>query len=110
MPWSWQSRKRLLPLAFAAVALAAPAASRGAEEGEAVYKETCTQCHDAGTRPLDKVGMSRKEWKDAVERMEGLGAQIPSGKKLSALLDWLERTHGPGGAAPAENAPAADKK
>ena len=101
-----QRSKRLLTLACAALALAAPAASLAADEGEAAYKETCTQCHDANTRPLDDVRMSRKEWKDTVERMEGLGAQIPSGKKLSALLDWLERTHGP--AAP--KAPAGDKK
>jgi cytochrome c5 len=97
------SRNRLLPLALAAaLALAAPAASRGAEEGEAVYKESCTQCHDAKTRPLDGVRMTREQWKDAIERMEGQGAQIPSGKKLSALLDWLERTHGPASPAPAD--------
>lgn len=33
--------------------------------------------------------------KDAVERMEGLGADVPSGKKRDALLDYLVRTHGP---------------
>ncbi len=48
--------------------------------------------------------LSRKEWKDAIERMEGMGTEVPSGKKLSALLDYLERTHG------VDDGPAADKK
>jgi mono/diheme cytochrome c family protein len=93
----------------AALALAAPGASRAADEGEKVYQETCTNCHGPSTRPLDDVRMTRAEWKDAIERMEGQGAQIPSGKKLAAILDWLERTHGPASPAPQKSAPA-DKK
>lgn len=86
--------KRLLPLACAAALFVLPAVAVAADEGEKVYQETCTSCHDAKTRPLDQIRLTRDQWKDAIERMEGQGAQIPSGKKLAALLDWLERTHG----------------
>jgi mono/diheme cytochrome c family protein len=103
---SFRGKKRLLGLlcAAAGVALAAPGVAKAADEGEKVYQQVCTNCHDAKTRPLDNVRMTREQWKEAVERMEGQGAEIPSGKKLAALLDWLERTHGPQGSA------AADKK
>ena len=102
--WSLHARKRLLPLLCAAVGLAsaAPGVAKGADEGEKVYQQVCTTCHDAKTRPLDDVRMTREKWKEAIERMEGQGAEIPSGKKLAALLDWLERTHGPQGAPPAD--------
>ncbi len=83
------------PLFVAAVLLAAPRLSVRADEGEKLFKETCGGCHDAKTRPLDAVRMTREKWKEAVERMAGLGADIPSGKNLSDLLDYLARTHGP---------------
>ncbi len=109
---SLKPTKRLPSLALAALALAlaVPAASTAADEGEAVYKEVCTQCHGPSTRPLEDVRMTRQERKEAIERMEGQGAPIPSGKKLSSLLDWLERTHGPASPAPAGKSSPADKK
>jgi cytochrome c5 len=99
---SFHETRRLLTLLCAALTFALPAIANAVEEGEKVFQDTCTSCHDAKTRPLDQVRLTREQWKDAIERMEGQGAQIPSGKKLSALLDWLERTHGPQGAAPAD--------
>ena len=96
-------RKRFPAVAFAALLAVVPGLATAADEGEKVYQESCTSCHDAKTRPLDNVRLSREKWKDAIERMEGQGAQIPSGKKLAALLDWLEKTHGP-------QSPTADKK
>ncbi len=86
--------RKLAPLLTAAALVAAPLAAR-ADEGEKIFKDSCTSCHDAKTRPLDAVRMTREKWKDAIERMEGQGATIPSGKKLSDLLDYLVRTHGP---------------
>jgi cytochrome c5 len=76
---------------------ATPAAGRAADddEGARVYREACTSCHDAKTRPLDALRLSRAQWKASVDRMEGLGTDVPTGKKLSALLDYLERTRGP---------------
>lgn len=67
-----------------------------AADGEKVFQQSCTQCHNAKQKPLDKIRLNREKWKEEVERMEGLGAQIPSGKKLQDLLDYLVETHGPG--------------
>jgi hypothetical protein len=92
----------LIVLCMAVVGAAGRA--RADDDPSQVFKETCGACHNAETRPLDAVRLSREKWKEAVERMEGLGADVPSGKKLSTLLDWLAKTHGPTGegAAPAE--------
>jgi hypothetical protein len=67
-----------------------------ADEGADAFK-TCGNCHNADNHPLDSIRMTREKWKEALERMEGLGADIPSGKTRSALLDYLEKTHGPAG-------------
>ncbi len=88
-------------LLLAALALA-PALARAAEDGAKVYRESCTTCHTPQTRPLDAKRLTRAEWKDAIERMEGMGTEVPSGDKLTALLDWLEKTHGPGSPPPAQ--------
>ena len=79
----------------ASVLLAAPRAPAAAEEGEKIFQASCSTCHNAKQQPLDAVRLSRAGWKDAIERMEGSGADVPSGKKLEALLDWLVKTRGP---------------
>jgi hypothetical protein len=84
---------RLLALLALLGVPAAPA--RGQDEGQKIYESTCTKCHDAKNHPLDGVRLTREKWKEQIERMEGLGAEIPSGKKLDTLLDWLVKTHGP---------------
>ncbi len=94
-------RKLALPLLCAALAAGARRADAAGDEGAKVYQEACTPCHDAKTHPLDKTRLTREKWRDAVERMDGMGAEVPSGKKLSALLDYLEETHGAKGAEPA---------
>jgi mono/diheme cytochrome c family protein len=87
---------RATTLALATAALFAAGAARAdGDPGEAVFKESCSGCHGPKSKPLDAVRLTREKWKDQVERMEGLGAEIPSGKKLEALLDWLAKTHGP---------------
>ncbi len=91
---------RAVPLLCVALLLVGPSAVT-ADEGEKVYQESCTSCHNAKTRPLDKIRLTREKWKEAVERMEGMGTEVPGGKKLSSLLDYLEQTHGPDGSAPA---------
>lgn len=97
-----RSRGRLFPaLVVAALALARGAAADD-EEGARVYRDSCSSCHDAKTRPLDALRKTRAQWKEAVERMESLGNDVPTGKKLSLLLDYLEHTHGPTTPAPAD--------
>lgn len=98
-PWL---RNIATTLALCGATVLALAAVARADEGEKVFQEVCSACHDAKTRPLDGVRLSRQQWKETIERMEGLGADIPGGEKRKALLDYLERTHGPAGAAPAE--------
>ncbi len=92
----------VLPLCCAVIALTVPRAVVAADEGEKVYQDSCTSCHNAKSHPLEAVHLSRQQWKDAVERMEGMGTEVPSGKKLAALLDYLERTHGADGGSTAE--------
>ncbi len=96
------SFRKLVPLLGAAVLLAAPPLSARADEGENIFNKSCAGCHNAKERPLDAKRMTREKWKEAVERMEGMGTDVPSGKKLSDLLDYLVRTHGPDSPAPAE--------
>jgi mono/diheme cytochrome c family protein len=91
-----------LAVAFCAAAVLAPAPSR-ADEGEQIFRDACSACHDAKTRPLDKVRLTREKWKQTLDKMEGQGADIPGGKKREALLDYLERTHGVGISAPADD-------
>ncbi len=87
--------RKLASLVAASTLAAAPRLAVRADGGEKIFTESCASCHDAKTRPLDSVRMTREKWKDAVERMEGQGADVPRGKKLDVLLDWLVRTHGP---------------
>jgi hypothetical protein len=92
------------PVAAVLLTMMGVPAAAAEDEGAKVFQDACTRCHNAKEHPLDAVRLARDKWKSEVERMEGNGAEIPSGQKLNALLDWLERTHGPG------SAPADEKK
>jgi len=95
-------RELITPLLCASALVAASPGPARADEGERIFQDTCGSCHDAKTRPLQAVRLTGEKWKEAIDKMEGLGAEIPSGKKLKALLDYLVRTHGPESPAPAE--------
>lgn len=71
------------------------------EDGAKVYTDACTPCHTAKLRPLDNTHLTKEQWKESVERMIDQGAEVPKGK-MSELLDYLSRTHGP--ADPAKDA------
>jgi mono/diheme cytochrome c family protein len=87
-------RKLTAPL-LAAAALAAPGLATRADEGEKLVQESCGKCHDAKTRPLSAYHLTREKWKETVERMEDMGADIPGGKEREVILDYLARAHGP---------------
>ena len=72
-------------------ALLTPSASQAAED---MVDQYCSSCHTPKTRPLDKVRLTRDDWKDTIERMLGYGADIPK-SRIPALLDYLAETHGP---------------
>jgi cytochrome c5 len=90
------------PHLLSLVVLSAAPRLAAADEGQKAYQESCTACHNATTRPLEGKRLTREQWKEAIEKMEGLGADVPSGQKRSALLDYLEATHGPSSPPPGE--------
>ena len=83
----------LLPF-VALFALAAPRFALAQDDGAKAFKETCSACHTAKIRPLDKKRMSKEQWKQAIDKMTELGADIPK-SKVSQILDYLARTQGP---------------
>ena len=60
---------------------------------QAKIKAACTQCHNA-TRITDQH-LSRKQWSDQLDKMEGLGAVIPESDR-NAMLAYLTKNFGPG--------------
>jgi mono/diheme cytochrome c family protein len=69
-----------------------------ADEGQKVFHEACGSCHSAKLRPIDKTRLTKEQWKETIDRMIELGAEVPKGK-MPELLDYLSRTHGPADAA-----------
>ncbi len=63
-------------------------------------KAACTQCHNTGR--ITEQHLTRQQWSDELEKMEGLGAVIPDADR-NALLNYLTRNFGPekGAAKPA---------
>ena len=90
---SYKMNGIMLPLA-ASFALAAPVPVLAQDAGAKAFGETCSACHTAKVRPLDKKRMSKDEWKKAIDKMTNLGAEIPK-DKVPQILDYLARTHGP---------------
>jgi len=58
---------------------------------QAKVKAACTQCHNV-TR-ITEQHMTRSEWSQQLEKMEGLGAVIPEGDR-KGILDYLSRNFG----------------
>jgi competence protein ComEA len=59
---------------------------------QAKVKAACTSCHNA-TR-ITEQHMTRKQWSDQLEKMEGLGAVIPD-EDRNAILNYLTKNFGP---------------
>ena len=55
-------------------------------------KAACTQCHNASR--ITEQHMTRQQWSDQLEKMEGLGAVIPDADR-NAILNYLTRNFGP---------------
>jgi hypothetical protein len=90
----------ILPLVFPALfVLSVPQIALGADEGARTFEDVCTQCHSPKRNPLDNKHLTKDQWKEAIERMAGYGAEV-SKNKLPDLLDYLVRSNGPAGAAP----------
>jgi len=55
-------------------------------------KAACTQCHN--TSRITEQHLSRQEWSEELEKMEGLGAVIPDADR-NAFLNYLTKNFGP---------------
>lgn len=86
-------------LCSALLAFATPCLAIAADDGAKIVAEVCSHCHTASTRPLDKMHLTKEQWSEAIERMQGYDDQVPKGKTAQPLSDYLARTYGPTGAA-----------
>ena len=59
---------------------------------QAKVKATCTQCHNAAR--ITEKHLTRQQWSDELDKMEGLGAVIPESDR-SAILAYLAKNLGP---------------
>jgi len=59
---------------------------------QAKVKATCTQCHN--TSRITEQHLTRKEWSQKLEKMEGLGAVIPDADR-NGMLNYLAKNFGP---------------
>jgi hypothetical protein len=59
---------------------------------QAKVKAACTQCHNAAR--ITEQHKTRKEWSDQLDKMVGLGAEVPDSER-SAFLDYLTKHFGP---------------
>jgi hypothetical protein len=55
-------------------------------------KATCTGCHSVSR--ITEQHLTRQEWSDQLDKMEGLGAVIPDSDR-SAFLNYLTKNFGP---------------
>jgi competence protein ComEA len=60
-------------------------------------KAACTSCHN--TSRITEQHMTRQQWSDQFEKMEGLGAVIPDDDR-EAMLNYLTKNFGPAKGAP----------
>jgi hypothetical protein len=59
---------------------------------QAKVKAACTSCHN--TSRITEHHMTRKQWSDELDKMEGLGAVIPDADR-NAFLSYLTKNFGP---------------
>ncbi len=59
---------------------------------QAKVKAACTQCHNA-TR-ITEQHLTRQQWSEKLEKMEGLGAVVPD-EDRAGLLAYLTKNFGP---------------
>ena len=60
---------------------------------QAKVKATCTSCHN--TSRITEQHLTRQQWSEQLEKMEGLGAVIAD-EDRDAMLDYLTKNFGPG--------------
>jgi hypothetical protein len=88
---------RVVALLFASIDLTAQAPSAPGKPlppgpMQAKVKAACTQCH-APAR-ITEQHLTRDQWSQELEKMEGLGAVIPEADR-SGILSYLTKNFGP---------------
>ncbi len=75
--------------------------SFAADEGAKIFQNSCVSCHNAQAQKDKLKGRqpTRSEWIDIIERMKGLGAEVPR-KKQDVLVDYLVKIFGAEGDTP----------
>jgi hypothetical protein len=71
---------------------APPGESGGDLSGEELLEARCTQCH--GLDRVEAVSQTEAEWKDTVESMIDLGAELTDAE-AETLVQYLTETYGP---------------
>jgi mono/diheme cytochrome c family protein len=94
-----QLTRKFILIGLMAIGFVLPQLVSAANDGAAIFDDSCSGCHNTSSRPLDKVHLTKVQWKEKVEQMVSMGADVPSGKKLEILLDYLVSKHGPPGTA-----------
>jgi mono/diheme cytochrome c family protein len=94
-----QLTRKFILVGLIAIGFVLPSLVSAANNGASIFDDSCSGCHNASSRPLDKIHLTKEQWKETVERMVSMGADIPSGKKLELLLDYLVSKYGPTGTA-----------
>ena len=74
---------------------------------QAKVKAACTSCHNASR--ITGQHLTRKQWSNQLDKMEGLGAVIPDADR-SAFLNYLTKNFGPEKGATKDAAKPAAKK
>lgn len=92
--------RKIIPIALMVMVFVLPHRGIAASDGATVFDDSCSGCHNKSSRPLDKVKLSREQWKKEIDRMSGFGAEVPEGKKLEQLLDYLVHISAPAGREP----------
>jgi hypothetical protein len=68
---------------------------------QAKIKAACTQCHN--TSRITDHRLTRQQWSDELQKMEGLGAVIPDADR-NAMLSYLAKNFGPAKGAASKSA------
>ena len=74
---------------------------------QAKVKAACTQCHNASR--ITSQHKTRQEWSDQLDKMIGLGAEVPDSER-AAFLAYLTKNFGPEKGTSAKGTKAAAKK
>ena len=94
----------LVALLTTAAVLAGQNATLPEGEGKAVINSACTSCH--GVDLITGRTATREEWVAIVDRMKTYGTNL-SAAQTTTVIDYLAKSFGKGGAAPAPGAQTA---